>query len=524
MFTVMLVDDEQLLREGMRKFIPWEEHGFQVKFEVSNGLEALHYLQRERIDLIFLDVRMPEMTGLELLAKLNGSLSNVHVVILSGFNEFDYAREAMRFHVTDYLLKPVVTDEVTALLRRIRHEKEQAILKQAESKRTLDRLLQAEWFRLQSDTDAIGSRQDLTERLTVHYPHHTYRIAFLPCIAPDLHDRTQGGLAEYFANMPDVETAIVAEKPHAGYFVLLVMNRANRQHEEWSERSEALLQMTPAMTGVVYSPLFKLESSETYFSNMYLSGMPLRLFYSGANLEYADVAISHSSYQLPESWTAELARLVSDNNRIHALQKLSELYFALRSSPNYAIGSVRAAYDELLQLVSKQAKTMVEKGAIDSWLETSLAQVRAAIRLKALHDAAGNRLSALFDQIDAATKNTSRRLIKEMKQFIRDHIAEPILLSDLAAHFRVSIEHLSYLFKKEEGINFNQYMKQLRVVTAKAIIARDCNIRIYELALAVGYQDAKHFSKVFRECTGMAPREYIERTFAPSDGGWPKEV
>ena len=115
----MLVEDEQLLRAGIRKHIPWEKCGFQVVMEASNGLEALELLQKRPVDLIFLDIKMPGMSGLELLDALFRCAIHTRVVILSGHNEFEYVRQALKYTVVDYLLKPIKVQEVIDLLQSV---------------------------------------------------------------------------------------------------------------------------------------------------------------------------------------------------------------------------------------------------------------------------------------------------------------------------------------------------------------------------------------------------------------------
>lgn len=124
MLKVLLVDDEPFIVKGLAVLLDWRALGYEIAATAENGREALKHLEREPFDLILCDVQMPEMNGLDLLDTIRKrNLSDAHFVILSGYNEFEYARRAMRGGSTDYLLKPIQREELTDLLLRIRKER-----------------------------------------------------------------------------------------------------------------------------------------------------------------------------------------------------------------------------------------------------------------------------------------------------------------------------------------------------------------------------------------------------------------
>ena len=123
MIRVLLVDDEQFIRQGLRMLINWEEYGYQVVAEAENGVDAIRILEEGGIDLVFVDIKMPGMTGLELISYVRENISaQTRFVILTGYAEFDYARQAMQMRVIDYMLKPVQEKELVAILKRINRD------------------------------------------------------------------------------------------------------------------------------------------------------------------------------------------------------------------------------------------------------------------------------------------------------------------------------------------------------------------------------------------------------------------
>ena len=120
MLKVMLVDDEPYIVEGLKVLIDWEKENFEIVKVAENGIEALEYLKDNTVDLIIADIKMPLMTGIELLEKIKTEgVSDAYFVILSGYNDFQYARESMRLGCMDYLLKPIKKDELVQILRKI---------------------------------------------------------------------------------------------------------------------------------------------------------------------------------------------------------------------------------------------------------------------------------------------------------------------------------------------------------------------------------------------------------------------
>ena len=121
---VLLVDDEPYILQGLRVLVDWEEEGFKITGMAANGQEALKFLKNNKVDLILADIKMPIMNGLELLARIrNDDISDAYFIILSGYADFLFAQEAIRYDCTDYILKPVSKEQLIDTLHKVKYMK-----------------------------------------------------------------------------------------------------------------------------------------------------------------------------------------------------------------------------------------------------------------------------------------------------------------------------------------------------------------------------------------------------------------
>ena len=136
MLKVLLVDDEPFIVQGLSMLLDWEKEGCVIAATAQNGREALEYLRKEKADLIIADIKMPEMTGLELLETIRRErISDAYFVILSGYNEFSYAQQAIHYSCMDYVLKPVEREVLTEIIRKVAHMSADEIQRQEDKRR-----------------------------------------------------------------------------------------------------------------------------------------------------------------------------------------------------------------------------------------------------------------------------------------------------------------------------------------------------------------------------------------------------
>ncbi|MBO9607720.1 MAG: response regulator [Paenibacillaceae bacterium] len=517
MYTVMLVDDEHHLRAGLRKHIPWERHGFQVTTEAASGLEALRLFRAQPADLIMLDIKMPGMSGFELLDALLRSGFQAHVVILSGYGEFEFARQALKYTVVDYLLKPVKVQEVAELLDKIRESldrrREQTVQLRLQQRTQLEN----EWFKLLNgggETESAGAFAELLFRAN---PRATCRVAYAAMANDQSGDAAEQAIRGHFA--PAGGELLIAEAVGYGYGLLFVADDREERpsEEEWQLKAMALPASCPSLRACVFGASFRQADGFAPFAAETRAGLERELFYSAFPVAFARQAYRFAASAAGCPWSGEQREqwreLVRGGDPEAVRRWLKEAQRKLQDAA-FAPDSVRASYADMLRVAGevrdkRSGAFRPDAGGVDS-AEAAQRFAREAIRLQELHEQT-ERLALAALQRESSGRDPGNRLVHQLKQHIRDHLAEPVSLTDLAVSYGVTHEYLSMLFKREEKVNFHHYLKTARMNRAMAIMQRDPLLKIYEVAYQVGYTDAKHFSKVFRECTGQTPKEYAEK-------------
>ncbi|MBO9608581.1 MAG: response regulator [Paenibacillaceae bacterium] len=547
MYSVLLVDDEPMLRDGMRKFIPWADYGIKTVLEASNVSEALEMIDNHEVDLIFLDVRLPGESGLDLLKTVHERQDGIHVVIMSGYHEFEYARMSVRYRAIDYLVKPIQLQDAARILDWFRTQRDQLCKEQWEEKRWMADLFAKSFYhavnggnvqhpaagsglvpmrkepgaapepgQLASGLGAPGpfgqSEQTPGEgwldRMSARYPGRTYRFIAVTFGAP--RERFQAGAVAgmnhatadgLLRELPQVEAIVPTELPCGVAAFLLVCREAIADASVDGQLESLCVAPEDAWA---YSPDFAATDLPIYASKRYADALRARLFYqAGAGpLHVSHLQAASSDCRLPDGLFKAAQDAAGEESPDKLRLLLSEMLFHMRAHAGSDVASVRLAYKRLFAVVLDTSDRSVSEanGAIDQ-----------AATLLALHRTAERLVVRLAESWREEGTHGTHRIVKEVKKYIHAHLSAPIVLAELAEKFQLSGDYLSFLFKKQEGINFNHYLKQARVDKAKELLRAKNSIKVYEVALAVGYQDAKHFTKVFKEMTQLTPAQYMEQ-------------
>lgn len=502
MYRVLLVDDEKSIRDYLPKAVPFEAHGFTVVDTASNGREALEKVERVHPDLILLDVCMPLMDGLEFLRHLRaGPHGETLVVMLSGFADFSYAKQAMKFGVKAYLNKPVDEDELIPLLRELREtlavRREEA---ERGSLRDQVKLLHRMYAGEQADRTPLDGYLLLT---IVLWPSPEVEEGRMP----------QTLLYESLSRCSDLFSEgmfLIRGSRHS----FLLPKEAVVPHGSRKAFADALLAEF-RQDRLVCSILFDqwiFEHADMSFREDHASHMDAmlgQLFFTAEScLDYHPSLFGHDgdvSQRLKVF--AEMKRHLTsrDETSFHSdaealadeiaktrpgLQQIQEIIFRIYYMLMDEIVQITESDEDPAYLARPEWLDYPYFFSFDRWRDMLRKLIREG-----------------FSFLSQTNEMASMGIGKEVVAYIHRHFRESVSLSQVAERFFVNANYLGRVFQKATGVSFKQYVNGLRITEAQKLLLQT-EKRIYEIAEEVGYTESKYFIAKFTQMVGKSPTAY----------------
>ncbi|KIL38987.1 hypothetical protein SD70_22865 [Gordoniibacillus kamchatkensis] len=526
MYSLLIAEDEGWMRDVLAAAAYWEQCGITRIFEASNGEEAYRIVQANKVDFILSDIRMPVMDGLELLAKAKERSPDIEIVMLTGFDDFDYVRSAMRLGAYDYLLKPASDDELVQLFLKLSRHKnakqaeqyriamEQSAWKQ--SKQLLQEQFLASWFSGRK-TD-YGWFQQKCKELDVAWLPHRYVVFLFE--ADQLHV-LQNHFGQRDMELLQYGIRNIAEEYLKERGLQFHIFTVDERMAVWCEagadpaETEALLggirQSAKRFIKITVSVgISKQHSAETEAFQAYieaLNSLKMKLYLGNDQTYFFDELQFEGDRQL---FHRELQQklhncvVAGNEEELHAI--LSALFDEIRRK-KIAVQPLDQMLQLMMQMVSESASfdgaDMPLGHSEDEWM----GKVRAMDTIDEIEAYVTSSFQHAARQAAEKRKQRKSKLITDILRFLEEHYSEDISLQTLAEQFYVNSSYLSRLFKEEAGQIYTKYMMQLRIEKAKHLL-KSTHKKVYEVSEEVGYTDVKYFNKIFKDMTGLTPAEY----------------
>ncbi|UKS28317.1 response regulator transcription factor [Paenibacillus sp. HWE-109] len=508
MLKVLLVDDEPVIRAGLAQLINWEKYGFTIVSKAKNGEQALQLILADTPDVIITDIRMPRMDGLQLIQAIREERNlQTPVILLTGFNEFDYARQAIRYQVRDYLLKPVDKEELIAALSRIRASLRvvNALPVDSISGNAIQLLLRS--------TTSHDIKIKLSQSLEAHYP------VLLMVIMLQSHMQTTFTQIQQILQ-PVWEAFSLSEASvriyiNADGFIAILIHPESVHLSKTEEKKlafallhaihdsldqEAFLSVgPPAHSPEQLADSFQAACSARVYS-LYVD-RPTVLAYEDIKLlppfitQYEYLA---SFQQLRES---------IENNSSHEIERIVTDIFVFFVDQLISPDTIKVHLYRFLLEIEKYVAEM--NGDIQPIIKAAnhvdLTCTTTPIRLQ--REMFRDTCQQICLEIAFLRAQQNFGIIDQIEQYVNSHFHENMTLKDVAAKFYMNHAYLGQLFRRKKGIQFNEYLHQLRTDEAKSLLRRT-DLKIVEVAKKVGYNDPTYFSGKFEKHVGVTPTAY----------------
>lgn len=524
MQTIMIVDDEVIFREYLRGVLDWDTLGFEISAEAKNGIEALELCANHPVDIALVDITMPFMDGLELSRMLKEQYPEMSIVLITGHNEFEYARTALKLGVEDYILKPFSKDELMLTLLRLQQEHRKIQMENFTYKEN-QQLVKESFLNRLISSDYILTDEEIKMRLE-QFAIHIQNPAFIvACIEID---------------QIDSKWEKISERTLMKYAVTNILNEA--LDESWKhhifngpegriialvEHADQHIHMTPYLEG--YRKLCELIKKYLNFTITIGIGRSKEGFQNiHASYQEALVALQskfvlgHDRVITYESVAGEVGKQAFYPVEVNE-QLLIELRMRNHERVQHILDSV---FDSILErrlsldyvyvicigLISVNLAYITESGhPIEECFGENFFPYHEIRKFESL-DRTFEWIKELFDKAIRYTgqyKNTrAAKIAQTAKAYIEQYYPDPELqLEQVAQHVFINTSYLRAVFKKEFGITLSDYITQYRMKKAKEQLGRGGQ-RLSDIAESVGYNDASYFSKSFKKFYGYSPSEY----------------
>ncbi|WP_219836902.1 response regulator transcription factor [Paenibacillus sp. R14(2021)] len=517
MYDVLIVDDEPIARQSLRYLADWERLGFKVRAEAEDGLQALTLLKECRFALVLTDIRMPTMNGLELIAALR-EFSDAQVVIMSGYDDFEYAREGLKLGVKDYLLKPVDEDELEQLLERLAAElNERQLLERRERLGITagrDRLLR----RIAHGTVAAAEIRDHMRLLGMQ--PHAQRYA---CLLAEFDFMAGGDVTDREAELKRFALRNIAEELclDRGYVFedaedrlgLLLGGAAEETSPQalraFAERlcaSAANFAKETVTVGLGrgVGDVGELKQSwteaEAALDGKFLSG-------PGAVLEARGKPFGDDEQTSLRGLEADVLDAVRHFRRADAQQAVGRLWDGFRTE---RIPEHRAKL-AVLELLIQLYRIVKEQGAGHERLfDASLGEYERVMRSRTIDDLrafAEAKINGVLDALLRMKELRPNKIVEDVRRIVQARYAENVSLRSVAQEIYMNPNYIGKLFKAHTDMTFNDYVLQVRMEKAKDLLLQT-DKKVYEIAHEVGFGELDWFYKRFKTYAGVSAGDF----------------
>lgn len=506
MLRVLIADDEPIMLEGLRFLVDWHKLGFEIYAEALDGEDALQLVEESCPHLIITDIRMPVIDGLELIEKVYMRFPDTKFIVLSGYADFQYAQQAMKFGVSNYLTKPLdemeLESAVLAVAEDIRTEEARAALERTIMDRsrseTISRLMMGdvrkEWV------DKASSMLKLHEQSRI-------RCIYLACSNSEYSEQERISLFQRLREAVDSNGLTDVSV----YPFVLGMNRSGFILAVDSKESVLTVPLIDQF--VMY---MRKECGETFtfaissevrggisLSRAYQEALTAEVYKFPSNLPrvyYYQDKISEESPSIPEVTKTALIHAVN-HGHVDAVRTLTlDLFMTLSSSEAWAAANLSALKLEILQELAQQGAD------VEHWTRRWFASP--------FPQNVGELKSRILKEFLEATEWTAREksagmddIVSAAEAYVKQHYQGKLQLQHVAEHLHVNAAHLGQRFKKQRGLAFNEYLHTVRITEAKKLLLRT-EMKITEIAHVVGYSDPEQFGTKFKALTGVIPSLY----------------
>lgn len=512
MYRVIIVDDEPVIRKGLRETIEWDSLGLEVAGEAADGVEALKLCRAIRPEILITDIRMPEMDGLQLIQEVKKLDFDVKITILSGYSDYDYLKAAIRLGVDNYLLKPIDNDELISNLKNAVSEIEKEAVVGRQIRQGSELLRSNTLRRLVSGNISLEELKEKAEflNLSLGAEEHACAVCSMPRQVSTARREQLALELNRDVRFDSPGGSLTAFVDGDGNLALLMSHERTPHSRMDIQRA---LEAVTARAGVgqialtigVGRPAARVEEIQASYESARES-LGYGVFLKNGGIVWYD--------GVPETSPQERAFDRIDYERMKGFIRRGDqdglkrdLEAALEALAGETKPSLSQAQNLMMHIAVRMAECFYETcGSINAFkdpIDFDFAQLFALRRFSEMSAWLFELCGKLFSENRAVLgKGTS--VVGLAVAYIAEHYREGVTLKQVAAECHINTSYLGQIFKKETGSAFTDYVNAMRVREAQRLLANP-TLKVYEVAEQVGFTDYHYFLKIFKKVTGATP-------------------
>ncbi|GAA0101264.1 response regulator transcription factor [Paraclostridium bifermentans] len=488
MYKLYLLDDEPFILEGLKYIIDWEEYGFDVVGTSNNGEDGFNFIKNEDVDLIITDIMMPKMTGLELISNLKKINHNAKFIVLSAFQEFQYAKEAISMGAENYLTKPIDEDELIQTIEEVKKKIEKIKLEKVDTKIFKNDLILK--LICNKNNDEVLDRLKL-EGVSFNYKNLCVVI---------LEFSEGGNINKHILNHIDnlnYEYCVNLQNQ-----ILIIMDKE-------SVNKDALRNLKDDLSRIanehVYISRGKFVDSIYTLNCSYQSAKDIHEY----KLVYPNISwireYKEKSYNLENIDYIDfdhLKKLLLNKDNKESLNYIESIFSKLKNDENLTVKQIKTKSIEVfLNVYNYFNDSKIIKG-LDLYLE----KVINSVNLDQIQIELNNMIKHRQSKLEETDDSISPIILKLLRN-IEKNYSKDLNLKEISETYNINSIYLGQLFQKETGILFSDYLNNFRVNKAKNLLV-ETSLKAAEIGELVGYANKNYFYRKFKDIVGITPSEW----------------
>lgn len=513
MYKVLIVDDERMIREGMKKVIPWNQLEIEDVRTAASGFEALDLMKQEWFDIMITDISMTEMTGLELIEKSEKIFPDLRVLVSTGYDSFEYARQCLRLKVQDFLLKPINEDILLESIQKqveyLKNQKKLKIREQAE-RRTVGIADQVKLEKILKDMIHNRNQEKNMQLLKQQFQYEESMLLMAAVMVPELEFGMQH--QDNLLKLRQIQNVCLSVIDVREFGITILDDESDKLliilfTEKCGSNGAKVISEVNGILKDEFGriPRVAIGNEVTGFHQLYTSYQEAIYLLENEKDDMTKVLQAKHTLnrtlifcEVYEEFLQEMTENISDYSYV---MRVFEAFSTAAESYNLSKNSVQKC---CFEIVSKLYFTYITSGSghpsqtlesfLDSLNGTSILECKELSR---------QYLSKML----STEENDVHEIVGKAKHYINQHLSENLSVASIAELLYVSPNYFSRLFKRVTEKGCNEYIVYKRIEKACNLL-ETTNFNNRQIAAMVGYNDTNYFSMAFKKHCGMTPTHY----------------